>query len=439
MTEENLSGDVSNSEDEIFSPHRFFESQDCIATQQFSQPKETDNVIVISDSDDEFNADEEPLQSQSNGESEIIVPNTPPASPVAKTTEQSSNIQLDSFLGKSSKGLKSFRLQAKKLFLTYPQCTMKPSYALQKAKAFFGSNLEWIIVASEKHKSGDLHLHMAICLKKKRRFNGSKLDEITGKHGDYRSMKHQYKCIKYVTKDGNYLAEGINVESFLEAGASKKSTKSTLVALKLQETNGDVDAVYEMDPGFFLLHKRKVEEMATWLRIKKLRNNLLPFEIITMKNNMSASDMEISAWLNKNMTMSPRPRKTKQLMIIGPTNTGKSTLVDHLSKYFSIYYMPREDFYDEYYDNRYNLCVFDEFAACKSIQWLNMWLEGTNMNLRKKGSQYLKMNNIPTIILSNLTLEEVYYNIATEKPQLIEALKARLTIVFVTQFIKVYE
>ena len=70
--------------------------------------------------------------------------------------------------------------------------------------------------------------------------------------------------------------------------------------------------------------------------------------------------------------------------------------------------MPTEDFYDFYADKDYHLCVLDEFKATKTIQFLNLWLQGCTMNIRKKGSQALKVSNIPTIILSNYSLDECY-------------------------------
>lgn len=56
------------------------------------------------------------------------------------------------------------------------------------------------------------------------------------------------------------------------------------------------------------------------------------------------------------------------------------------------------------------------------------------MNIRKKGSQYLKNKNIPTIILSNYKLYESYSKVDSSK---LETLEARLEIIEVSEFINI--
>lgn len=89
-----------------------------------------------------------------------------------------------------------------------------------------------------------------------------------------------------------------------------------------------------------------------------------------------------------------------------------------------------EDFYDFYENNRFHLCLLDEFKAHKTIQFLNLWLQGSHLTLRIKGGQYLKTQNIPTIILSNYSLEECYHKADISK---LITLENRLTIIKLTQ------
>lgn len=84
----------------------------------------------------------------------------------------------------------------------------------------------------------------------------------------------------------------------------------------------------------------------------------------------------------------------------------------------------------------FKLTVLDEFKATKTIQWLNQWLQGSPMPIRKKGSQSIKTDNLPVIILSNYSIEECYSKASHDK---IESLKARLEIVSVSEFITIKE
>ena len=340
-------------------------------------------------------------------------------------------------VGKTQTGTR-FRLRCKKLFLTYPQCTTDKDVVLQNIKNFFEESLEWVVVSRELHADGQPHIHCAIALKKKIDLRGSScLDVIANKHGNYRSMLKVVKCLEYVTKDGNFATFGIDVSAFLSKARSKKSTKSTLVAGIIQKSDGDIDPAHDADPGFFLLNKRKIEEYASYVRMKRRKKGLIPWSLFTFGATNSPEDNIIGAWLNKNVRSStPRARKTKQLYIWGATNTGKTTLVDRLAKSCNVYIMPTEDFYDEWSNTDYDICIFDEFTACKTLQWLNQWLEGGMMHLRKKGSCIIKTFNIPTIILSNEEPGDVYHKVKIDKPAVFEAFLGRLEVVNVKQFIQ---
>lgn len=113
---------------------------------------------------------------------------------------------------------------------------------------------------------------------------------------------------------------------------------------------------------------------------------------------------------------------------------GKTTLIEKLQRWLNVYFIPNEDFYDAYEDNLYDLCVIDEFKANKTIQWLNGFLQGGSFPLRKKGSQYLKRQNLPTIILSNYSLRECYKKVPDDK---LETLECRVKTIYVSQFINV--
>lgn len=92
---------------------------------------------------------------------------------------------------------------------------------------------------------------------------------------------------------------------------------------------------------------------------------------------------------------------------------GKTSLTVALRQFFSIYLVPlHEDFNCTYDDDIYDLAVMDEFKGNKTIQWMNNWLDGTPMLLKRKStSGFTKLFNIPTIVLSNYPLRECYPNV----------------------------
>lgn len=106
-----------------------------------------------------------------------------------------------------------------------------------------------------------------------------------------------------------------------------------------------------------------------------------------------------------------------------------------LEKYFRTFPIPlTEDFIDGYDDDDFDLAVLDEFKGHKTMQWLNLWCQGSMTNFRVKGSQVIKKKHIPTIIISNYNLEECYSKAGEER---LDPLRRRLEIVEVLEPINI--
>lgn len=333
------------------------------------------------------------------------------------------------------------QLSALNWFLTFPQSGQE----LTKDKCLERIFLKWkqekfefIIIAQELHESGEPHLHLVLSFKDKLRTrNRGEFDFIAQKHGNYQTVRHIKKTIAYVLKqDPQPLTYGKIPEVKRDSGKQKHSKSKEVV--ELLKSGSSMETIFEKHPDYFLLNKKKIEDLASWLAIKAHRESLPLIKFPLSYEGEDPGTLTIVDWLNKNLS-SPMPFKAPHLYIHGPTNHCKTSLVNLLGKFIPIYYMPTEDFYDFYADKDYHLCVLDEFKATKTIQFLNLWLQGCTMNIRKKGSQALKISNIPTIILSNYSLDECYTKILKNKnpddpPQRIvndklDTLKGRLTIV----------
>ncbi len=90
-----------------------------------------------------------------------------------------------------------FRLQARNLFLTWPQCNTIPATVLERVKT--GLDPEWAVVCQEHHADGSLHLHCVAHLKKNFHTRlPDCFDYLAGKHGDYRAARNLTDVLKYV-------------------------------------------------------------------------------------------------------------------------------------------------------------------------------------------------------------------------------------------------
>lgn len=346
----------------------------------------------------------------------------------------------------------TFRMYAKKFFLTFPQCPFNCATAMAYLMKLKIPKI--CIVARERHQDESWHLHVFIEYENKwdiRRCDHFDLKSKAGTiyHGNYRTCRSAKAVQKYVTKGGVYQLFGIT-EDELRMRLVGKSVKYIEAVREMQLHEWEPDAFAQADPEFYLRHHRGIEALCAAMRRNGLKRDVIPLWIPLPRMNIAhllypharavfnaypswhnpgyaESTRIIYRWLCNNLDCD-RPRKQKQLYIHGPPNLGKSALIERLGYFFLTYDIPNERFYDGY-DNHFQLCVLDEFSGGKTIQWLNRFLDGSKFTLAKKGSQYVKVNNPPVIILSNLTLEECYAKALLYRPLCLAALKCRLEIV----------
>lgn len=332
-----------------------------------------------------------------------------------------------------------FSLQCKRFFLTYSKCSIDK---ITLGEWLFDTfQPEQVLVGQELHEDGTPHLHCYLAFTKAKRVSRANYFDYpvpagtdTNGHPNIEGVKHMKKCITYCTKeDKDPYQHNFDYKAVL-AG---KSSKFATVAQWIMDGESILD-INTKEPGFVLQHKRKLEEYQTWVVMKRPRQDLIPWVEVPVPT--FGPERDLALWLNANL-FKPRPLKTRQLYLFSPPNCGKTTLVQWLSRFCRVYYMPLlEDFYDFYDDDCYDLVVIDEFRGQKQIQFLNQWLDGQTHSVRIKGGQRLKARNLPTIILSNWALPTVYSG-AIEKHgrDVIGPLEARLQIVSVNKFIEFYD
>lgn len=326
------------------------------------------------------------------------------------------------------KNTKGFRIDGKNFILTFPQCDRKKEEAIQWIEHKFQQELKGYIVCEEAHADGTPHLHVFLSFHKRKNIRQPDyFDCIGGKHGNYQVCRSAKNSIQYVVKAGNYIAKGVDVEQ------TKKEKTGDKVA-RLIDEGKTLAEVKEEESGYFLMNKRKIEDYATWVECEKARKSKIDW-IPPKLDGLTGANLQIAEWICKNIRQT-RSFKAPQLFITGKPNLGKTSLVEWLKKSLSVYLFPmEEEFYDHYTDLD-DLVVLDEFKGQKKITFLNEFLQGSTMSIRKKGTQGIKQKNIPVIILSNLTLEACYKK-ANEDGRL-DSLRSRLLIVEVTKFIDFY-
>jgi len=207
------------------------------------------------------------------------------------------------------------------------------------------------------------------------------------------------------------------------------------VAALVQEGKNFAE-IWAEHPGFALVHRGQIEQAVAFWALKRRLSEMPGIAPCQTSEAMPFQAFVVATWLNQNVVGRPdREFRTRQLYIHGATQLGKTTLVMELRKYLSVYDIPADEEYCDFYeDGMYDLAVLDEFEGQRSIQWMNRWLDGSPFTLRKKGAQVVKEKNIPTMILSNLAPAEAY---PTKSPTLVNTFAGRLVVVELTEFLNV--
>jgi len=205
-------------------------------------------------------------------------------------------------------------------------------------------------------------------------------------------MKSGYGSVNYLRKeDTTPIVFGTVPEPCLSsmptkrkseaAGRSKKLTD--LIATSLQSGSTPVDVLKE-HPGFYLLNKQKVDSLYSMLQSERAKPSLKPWPGNLSYQGTSSSTRLLVEWCNSNISCC-RPFKQKQLYLHGPPNSRKTTFLRILQEYCTSLAIPTdEDWFDRYGDPEPQLCYIDEFKGQRKIQWLNEFLQGGSMHLKRR-------------------------------------------------------
>ncbi len=296
---------------------------------------------------------------------------------------------------------KTFRLNSKKLFLTYPQCPVSKSafVAFVTSKPLLDPAI--YIVAQEEHKDGNKHLYIYLEYTERFQVRRPTVFDIKHEginyHPNIQSVRSKIDTIKYVVKhDNEALVHGINVEAFIAASTSHKRY---FLALLLLEKKSICQQVVQENP--MMLYG-----------LCKLANDLQYYSLAKPKWLTDVEDRkvlkEVTLW-DETYVVNPRYLKMPQLWIYGPPNTGKTTFLENLrDEGYRGYCMPDNNDWSGF-DDAYDFLFIDEFNGQIMINVLNRVLDGShNVSLNVKGGKVMKNVNVPVFIVSNYHPNDIF-------------------------------
>lgn len=148
-------------------------------------------------------------------------------------------------------------------------------------------------------------------------------------------------------------------------------------------------------PGFRLITRELArQKLPSRLYAKYTKNKQLYKPIVEKLNQIRTDKFD-------------RPFKSKQLFLVGPPDTGKTSLVREIQKYCSVYHMDVSNWFPRYQNRVYPLIFWDQFKLKGSMSHTDLlkFLQGSPMDLQYKGGSTLRNQNQLIIMTSNLSLE----------------------------------
>lgn len=308
-------------------------------------------------------------------------------------------------------------------------------------------------VAVESHADGSPHLDLLLVFEKTVELRPTELDFLCGKHGDLTRYRNLNAAIlAYGSKEDVPLSDA-SLKSALQIQAIKHNPYAFLQQRMLRDPFGFNLDQYCAQNNYFaeirgystIRSKLRTHQEAACNLILKKKPGLREITPCFIRAVLSDAEFQIfQSWvgyctivgfINEIFKYGPdRPFKSKQLLLVGPPNVGKTSLVNEISRHVATYEMGVSNWFPRYCSGVYSLISWNEFRL-SAMPYANLlrFLEGTPMDLQYKGGSTLKKDNPLMIASSNLTYSEHLFkkfNAYSKLPQLRAALQnlpARLT------------
>ena len=235
----------------------------------------------------------------------------------------------------------------------------------------------------------------------------------------------QFWLLRYITKDGNYVLFGITPQH-LKILIDGTSTSLAQIAADIQE-DPNITNIALKHPAKFILWGRGMSKLCSIYNEEKAQR-IYPLELPIPTVPPCCS--ELHSWFITNFfRCDPKPLRSRQLFLHGPTQLGKSRFLAFLAKHFRGFIIPREEKYmDLWQDHNYDYMVRDELHAGHKITWWNAVLDGQPVNFPVKGTQVIKRKNVPIVCCSNSSLAEIYHRVALHRTLTFAAFETRFLV-----------
>nr|QJB18634.1 MAG: replication-associated protein [Genomoviridae sp.] len=239
-----------------------------------------------------------------------------------------------------------FRFNAKRAFLTYPQCgTLTKELLLEFLRDDRGA--AWYCVGLEQHEDGGNHLHAyaewidRLDVRDERHF------DVAGQHPNIQSVRNRASVLKYCQKGGDYVGN-------CEATSSTTVRYGELIE-KSRGTEEFLAGVIQHYPRDAVLHFERVQYFAEHYWRKESDPYISPYTSFVEPQGLLD-------WVSTNLS-NGRP---KSLVVISTSRYGKTEWARSLGEHM---YFCGQFNLDDWNSDTAKYCVLDDFDIKYFPQW----------------------------------------------------------------------
>lgn len=345
---------------------------------------------------------------------------------------------VDGGSGSARVGVRGKRNQGKNFRWVVPRLdpavwSRKEAYKAQLLDRLLSSKtarkgVRYYSLAVESHADGSPHLDLLLVFQKKVALTCTELDFLCQKHGDltrYRTLNHA--ILTYGSKEDRPLT---NMGSDIKAIVAREKFKKDPY-LRLQEEMLSNPFHFQMSqycarndffrdlPNFKSIQSRLKAHQAAVCNLELKRRTgfqritgALISEVLTREELVQFHSWQgyqvIVDYINSMGDYGcVRPFKSRQLFLVGPPNSGKTTLNRALGEQMATYEVGMVKWFPAYRDGVYEFLSWNEFSLrVMPYPSLLKFLQGSPVNLEQKGGSVLRMDNQLIIMNSNFTVLE---------------------------------
>lgn len=164
--------------------------------------------------------------------------------------------------------------------------------------------------------------------------------------------------------------------------------------------------IREHHPSIFLRHKRSIESTISEVQREKQKEDLIE------EDEFNCNNLNVKAWHLVNIGKT-RIQRQKHLYLWGKTKFGKSSYKIYLKRYYMLYEGSIMGKFWDGMDEYQQIIFFDDVEKDflkkeHKLSILKNVLSGEGISLETKGGSFFYNKNLPCIITSNHSFEELF-------------------------------